>query len=57
MYFLIFFKKYNTILDKVSADINKGFDRQPGYNKKFSTTKIKSHVDEVTIFYDKRISK
>ena len=44
-------------MDKVSADINKGFDRQPGYNKKFSTTKIKSHVDEVTIFYDKKISK
>ena len=61
MYFLIendgLLEKYNTISDKVSADIKTEFDSKPVYNKKFSKTKIKSHGDEVTDFYDKKIPK
>ena len=61
MYFLIedddLLEKYNTIWDKVSADIKKEFDSKPVYNKKFLKTKIKSHGDEVTDFYDKKIPK
>ena len=38
MYFLIedddLLEKYNTIWDKVSADIKKEFDSKPVYNKK-----------------------
>ena len=48
-------EKYNTIWDKVSANINKEFDSEPVFNKKFLKTKIKSHGDEVTDFYDKEI--
>ena len=36
---------YNTIWDKVSADIKKEFDSEPVYNRKFLKTKIKSHCD------------
>ena len=50
-------KKYNTIWDKLSADIEKEFDSEPVYNKDFLKTKIKSHGDEVTDFYDKKILK
>ena len=32
-------EKYNTIWDKASADIKKGFDSAPIYNKKFWTPK------------------
>ena len=56
MYFLIedgdLLEKYNTIWDKVSADIKKEFDSQPVYNKNCLKTKIKSHGDEVTDFYN-----
>ena len=45
------------ICDKVSADIKKEFDSEPVYNKKFLKTKIKSHDDEVTDFYYKKIPK
>ena len=48
---------YNTIWDKVSADMKKEFDNKPVYNKEHLKTKIKSHVDEVTDFYDKEIPK
>ena len=48
---------YNTIWDKVSADIKKEFDSEPVYNKEFLKAKIKSHGDEVTDFYDKKIPK
>ena len=52
MYFLIedndLLEKYNTIWDKVSADIKKEFDSEPVYNKNYLKTKIKSHGDEVT---------
>ena len=61
MYFLIkdddLLEKYNTIWDKVIADIKKEFDSEPVYNKEFLKTKIKSHGDEVTDFRDKEISK
>ena len=54
MYFLIedddLLEKYNTIWDKVSADIKKEFDSEPVYNKKFLKTKIKSDGDEVNRF-------
>ena len=54
MYILIegddLLKKYNTIWDKVSADIKKEFDSKPVHNKEFLKTKINSHCDEVTDF-------
>ena len=50
-------EKYNTVWDKVSADIKEEFNSKPGYNKEFFKTKIKSHGDEVTDFYDKQIPK
>ena len=48
-------EKYNTIWDKVSADIKKEFDSEPLYNKNYLKTKIQSNGDEVTDFYDKKI--
>ena len=61
MYFLIedddLLEKYNTIWDEVSADIKREFDSEPVYNKEYLKTKIKSHGDEVTDFYDKEIFK
>ena len=61
MYFLIedddLLEKYNTIWDKVSADIKKELDSEPVYNRNCLKTKIKSHGDEVTDFYDKEIPK
>ena len=59
MYFLIenydILEKYNTIWDKVSADIKKEFDSKPVYNENFLNKKIKSDGDEVADFYDKEI--
>ena len=61
MYFFIedgdLLEKHNTIWDKVSADIKQKFDSEPVYNKIFLKTKIKSHGDEVSDFYDKKIPK
>ena len=61
MYFLIehndLLGKYNTISDKFSANIKKEFDNKTAYNKLFLKTKIKSHDDEVTDFYNKKIFK
>ena len=61
MYFLIedddVLEKYNTIQDKVSADIKKEFDSKPAYHKKILKTKIRSHSNKVTDFYDKEIPK
>ena len=37
--------------------IIKEFDNKPIYNKEFLKTKIKSHGDEVTDFYDNEIHK
>ena len=48
---------YNTIWDKVSVDMKKEFDNKPVNYKEHLKTKIKSHVDEVTDFYDKEIPK
>ena len=60
MYFVIedndLLKKYNTIQDKISADIRKEFNSDPVYNKEYLKTKIKSHSDEVT-FLRKKIPK
>ena len=50
-------EKYNTIWDKVSADIKKEFDRKSVYNKIFWKAKIKSHGNKVTDFYDKKFPK
>ena len=58
MYFLIehdvLLEKSNTIWDKVSADTKKEFDSEPLYDKEFLKTKIKSHGNEVTDFYDEK---
>ena len=49
MYFLIeddeLLEKYNSIWDKVRADIKK-FDSQSVYKKKYLKTKIKLHADK-----------
>ena len=59
MYFLIenddLLEKYNTIWDKVSADIKKAFDSESFYNKNFLKTKIKCNGDEVTDFHYKKL--
>ena len=59
MYFLIeddnLLEKCNTIWDKISAE--KEFDGKHVYNKEFLKTKIESHGDEVTDFYDKKVPK
>ena len=61
MYFLIedddLLERYNAIWGKVSASIKKEFDSESVYNKEFLETKIKSHGNEVTGFYDKKIPK
>ena len=49
-------EKYNIIWDNISAYIKKEFDSKPFYNKSFLKNKIKSCGDEVTDFYDKKIS-
>ena len=45
-------EKYNTIWNKVNADIKKEFDSHLVYNKNYLKTKIKAHADEVIVFYD-----
>ena len=59
MYFLIedneFLVKYNTIWDKVSANIKAEFHINPVNNKNYLKIKIKSHGDEVTNFCDKKV--
>ena len=50
-------EKYNTIWDKVSADIKKELDGEPVYNKELLKTKIKSHDHEVIDFYYKKVPK
>ena len=50
-------EKYNTIWDKVSADVKKEFDSKPFYNKIFLKTKIKCYGDEDTDFCNKKILK
>ena len=59
MYFLIkdddLLEKFNTIWNKVSADIKKEFDSELVHNEKLLKTKIKSHGNEVADFYNKEI--
>ena len=43
-------EKYNSIWDKVSADIKNEFDSYPVYNKQFLKTRMKSYSDEATNF-------
>ena len=50
-------EKYNTIQDKVSADIKIEFGSEPIYNKEFLKTKIKYQGDKATDFCDKKIPK
>ena len=50
-------EKYNTIWDKVRADIKNEFVSEPVYNKEFLKTQIKCHGDKVTDFYDKKTPK
>ena len=50
-------ENYDTIWDKVSADLKKEIDSKPVKNEKFIKTKIKSYGDEVTSFYNKEIPK
>ena len=61
MYFLIeddsLLQKYDTIWDKVSADIKKEFNKKPVYDKEYLKTKIIFNGDEATDFYDKEIPK
>ena len=61
MYFLIddddLLENYNTIWDKISADIKKDLIASLSKTKFFLKTKIKSHGDVVTDFYEKEISK
>ena len=58
MYFFIenydLLEKYNTIWDKVSADIKKELDCELVYNKHFLKTKIKSNVMKLQIFTIKK---
>ena len=49
-------EKYNTVWDKVSADIKREFHSEPVYNKNYLKTKVRSHGDEVIDFYDKKDS-
>ena len=58
MYFLIedddLLEKYNTICNKVSADIKKELHGGSAYNTNYFKTKMKSHGDKVTCFFDKK---
>ena len=47
----------NNIWSKVIAGIRKEYDSEPAYDKEYVKTKIKSHADDVTDFYDKEIPK
>ena len=47
--------KYETIWNKLGADIKEEFDSKPVYKKKFLKTKIKSYGDEATDFHIKEI--
>ena len=55
--FLVEDDKYSTVWYKVSANIKKEFDSELVCNKEILKTKIKSHGDNVTDFYDKKIPK
>ena len=50
-------EKCNTAWDKVKADMKEELDSELVQNKDFLKTKIKSHGDKVTDFYDKKFPK
>ena len=55
---LTYWKSYNSISDKFSADIKKkNLKASPPTKKKFLKAKIKFYCDEVEDFYDKEIPK
>ena len=49
-------EKQNSLWDKVSVNIRKGFDREPVFKTELLKTKIKCHGDRVTDVYDKKKS-
>ena len=61
MYFLIedddLLEKYDTIWNKFSADVKKQIHGESVYIREFLKTKLTSHGDKVTDFYDKKIPK
>ena len=44
-------EKYNTILDKFSNSMKKGFYSKPVYNEKYLKTKIKSYELKISISF------
>ena len=48
-------EKYDTIWDKITAEIKKEFDSEDVCNKNFLKTKIRFYADEVTDSYDEKI--
>ena len=50
-------ENYNNFWDKISVDTKREFDSEPIHKEEFLKTKIKSHGNEVTEFYDKKIPK
>ena len=49
-------EKYDTICNKVNADVKK-IDSEPAYNEASLKTKVKSHSNEFRDFYDKKVLK
>ena len=45
-----FLEKYNTIWDKISNSIKKGFDREPVYKEKYLKTKNNMKIKSIHIF-------
>ena len=50
-------EKYNTLWNKIRADVIKEFDSNLTYNKHILKTKIRCYGDEPTDFYDSEILK
>ena len=48
-------EKYNTIWDKVSADIKKEFDSEPVYNKSYLKTKLNLIAMKLQTFTIKKL--
>ena len=46
-------EKYNTLWNKISADVIKEFDSNLTYNKYILKTEIRYYADEPTDFYDR----
>ena len=52
---ITYLKKYNTVWDIASADMEKEFDSEPVCIKELLKTKGKYHGNKVTNFYDKKV--